>query len=297
MKLVIVSGLSGAGKTVALKQYEDLGYYCIDNLPLALVGPLSLRALREAGKRYERLAIGIDAREIPQEIQKFPKYVEKLHARGVQTRVLFLTAHEQVLLHRYSETRRKHPLSDDKTSLMEAIAQEMQLLEPIASIADSTIDTSTLNLHELREKILGEVPGGGAGKLAVTLMSFGFKNGTPADADFIFDVRCLPNPHWEPTLRKLSGLEPACAAWLERFPEVNRMFNDIRQFLEHWLPEYQKQDRAYLTVALGCTGGKHRSVYLVDRLSQLFRDRYEHLAIKHRELWVGSDRRHGRGAS
>lgn len=295
MKLVIVSGLSGAGKTVALKQYEDLGYYCIDNIPLALVGPLALRAIRRTEKRYERLAIGIDARESPQEIAKFPKYVEKLHARGVETRVVFLTAQAQDILHRYSETRRKHPLSDERTSLTEAIAKEALLLEPIAGIADTIIDTSGLNLHELREKVLGEVPGGGPGKLAVTLMSFGFKHGIPAEADFVFDVRCLPNPHWEPTLRKLNGLDAACAAWLERHPEVRKMLADLRGFLEHWLPEYRKQDRAYLTVAIGCTGGKHRSVYLVDHLAPLFRDRFETFNVKHRELWTGNERRQTRG--
>lgn len=294
MKLVIVSGLSGAGKTVALKQYEDLGYYCIDNLPLALVGPLALRAIKQAEKRYKRLAIGIDARESPDEIRKFPRYLEKLRQQHVDTRVLFLHAHEQVLLHRYSETRRKHPLSDENTSLVNAIAMETDLLAPIANIADSTIDTSTLNLHELREKILSEIPGGGAGKLAVTLMSFGYKNGTPSDADFVFDVRCLPNPHWEPTLRKMTGLDPACAAWLERHPEVKRMFVDVRNFLEHWLPEYQKQDRAYLTVAIGCTGGKHRSPYLVEQLGNVFRGKLDHISVRHRELWTGNERRHAK---
>ena len=292
MQLVIVSGLSGAGKSVALNQYEDLGYYCIDNIPLALVGPMALRALNAVEKRYSRLAIGIDARESPKEIAKFPRYLEKLHARGVLTRVLFLTANEQVLLHRYSETRRKHPLSNAETTLQEAIAQEVELLEPIANLADSIIDTSQFNLHELREKVLGEVPGGGAGKLAVTLMSFGYKNGTPADADFVFDVRCLPNPHWEPTLRDMTGRDAAVGAWLERHGDVKKMCHDLCVFLEHWLPEYKRQDRAYLTVAVGCTGGKHRSVYLVEHLAQHFRPAFEHLSVKHRELWSGQDRRH-----
>lgn len=284
MKLVIVSGLSGAGKTVALKQYEDLGYYCIDNLPLALVGPMALRAIKKAQHRYDHLAIGIDARESPEEIEKFPRYLERLRARGVETRVLFLTAHEQVILHRYSETRRRHPLTAKGGTLLEAIQREARLLEPIGAAADAVIDTSTLNLHELREKILAEVPGGGSGKLALTLMSFGFKNGAPSEADFIFDVRCLPNPHWEGGLRKLSGRDAACAAWLERHSEVRQMLSDIRQFLDRWLPEYQKQDRAYVTVAIGCTGGKHRSVYIVERLAAALRGRLEPLHVKHREL-------------
>jgi UPF0042 nucleotide-binding protein len=295
MQLVIISGLSGAGKTVALKQYEDLGYYCIDNLPLALVSNMATRTLRTMEKRYERLAVGIDARESPAEIAKFPVYLDKLRARGIAIRVLFLSAHEQVLLHRYSDTRRKHPLSDETTPLIEAIRREISLLEPIANVADATIDTSTLNLHELREKVLSQTPGGGAGKLSVQLISFGFKNGTPADADFVFDVRCLPNPHWEPTLRAMSGREPAVAAWLERYPEVRRMLADIRHFLERWLPEYQKQDRAYLTIAIGCTGGKHRSVYLVEQLAQAFGGQFDHIIVKHREIWDNQERRDVKG--
>lgn len=283
MKLVIVSGLSGAGKTVALKQYEDLGYYCIDNLPLQLVGPIVARAFKVAESRYDKLAIGIDARESPKEIDKFPRYLERLKARGVETRVLFLRADDTVLVHRYSETRRKHPLAQGSIALTEAIRMERSLLAPIANLADATIDTSHKNLHELREEILGQIPGGGGGKLSVLLTSFGYKNGVPEDADFVFDVRCLPNPHWEPTLRKLNGRDGAVATWLERHPDVTRMISDLRQFLERWLPEYQKQDRAYLTIAIGCTGGQHRSVYIVERLAEAFRGRFDNLAVRHRE--------------
>ena len=291
MQLVIISGLSGAGKTVALKQYEDLGYFCIDNLPLALVSHMAARTLRTMEKRYERLAVGIDARESPEEISRFSKYLDKLRAPKVEIRVLFLRADEQVLLRRYSDTRRKHPLSNENTSLLEAIRKEVRLLEPIANAADATIDTSVLNLHELREKILEQAPGGGAGKLSVQLMSFGFKHGTPSEADFVFDVRCLPNPHWEPTLRAMSGREDAVAAWLERYPEVRKMLNDIRAFLDQWMPEYQKQDRAYLTICIGCTGGKHRSVYLVEQLAKIFNGRYDPIIVKHREIWDGNERR------
>ncbi|HUP93158.1 MAG TPA: RNase adapter RapZ [Solimonas sp.] len=291
MKLVIVSGLSGAGKTVALKQYEDLGYYCIDNMPLQLVGPLAVRAVKKVEGRYKRLAVGIDAREAPSEIERFPRYLEKLRGQGIETRVVFLVADEASLLRRYSETRRRHPLAQDNSlSLEEAIQQERKLLEPIANLADATIDTTGKNLHELREEILGQVPGGGVGKLSVMLTSFGYKNGVPEGADFVFDVRCLPNPHWEPTLRKMSGRDAAVVAWLERHPDVVRMFRDIKQFLDNWLPEYRKQDRAYLTVAVGCTGGQHRSVYLVDRLAQAFAGRFDHLGVRHRELWAGNDR-------
>lgn len=291
MKLIIVSGLSGAGKTVALKQYEDMGYYCIDNLPLQLVSPISHRALRTAESRYDKLAIGVDARESPKEIARFPRYLERLRERGIETRVVFLRAEASVLLRRYSETRRRHPLAGDDVPLAEAIHAEQELLAPIASLADATIDTTHKNLHELREEIHSQVPGGGSGKLAVQLESFGYRNGVPEDADFVFDVRCLPNPHWEPTLRKLSGRDPACAAWLERHPTVERMVRDLRAFLDHWLPEFRRQDRAYLTVAIGCTGGQHRSVYIVERLADGLRDRYDQLAVRHRELWSGADRR------
>lgn len=286
MKLVIVSGLSGAGKTVALKQYEDLGYYCIDNLPLQLVGPIVARAFRVAESRYDKLAVGIDARESPKEIAKFPRYLERLRARGVETRVLFLRAESSTLLQRYSETRRRHPLAQGEVSLAEAIELERRLLAPIANLSDAVIDTTHKNLHELREEILSQVPGGGHGKLSLLLLSFGYKNGVPEDADYIFDVRCLPNPHWEPALRKFTGCDANVASWLSGQPVVERMYEDIRGFLERWLPEFQTQDRAYLTIALGCTGGQHRSVYLVERLAQHLRTRYDNLAVRHRELRI-----------
>lgn len=282
MKLVFVSGLSGAGKTVALKQYEDIGYYCIDNLPLQLIGPFIRRAVRRNDERYERLAIGIDARESPAEIAHFPKYLESLRKHGIEVRVIFLRADDSVLLQRYSETRRRHPLSQGELGLTEAIRAERQLLAPIANVADATIDTSLKNLHALREEIQNQVPGG-AGKLSVLLMSFGFKNGIPEDADFVFDVRCLPNPHWQPQLRPLTGRDPQVAEWLEQQPITAEMLADIHRFLERWLPEYQKQDRAYLTIALGCTGGQHRSVYLVERLGALLQPCFDNLTVRHRE--------------
>lgn len=285
MKLVFVSGLSGAGKTVALKQYEDIGYYCIDNLPLQLVGPFIRRALRRNDGRYEKLAIGIDARETAPEIARFPKYLESLRTQNVEVHVLFLRADDSVLLQRYSETRRRHPLAQGDVGLSEAIRIERQLLAPIANAADATIDTSRKNLHALREEIQGL---GGAGRLSPMLMSFGFKNGIPEDADFVFDVRAIPNPHWQPGLRKLTGRDAEVVHWLERQPIAVRLLDDVQAFLERWLPEYQKQDRAYLTVAIGCTGGQHRSVWFVERLAAAFHGRFEHLTIRHRELWSPS---------
>jgi UPF0042 nucleotide-binding protein len=284
MKLVIVSGLSGAGKTVALKQYEDLGYTCIDNLPLNLLESLVVDALARPGPRYEELALGIDARESPDLIAAFSHYLEQIQARGVTTRVVFLTASEDTLLSRYSETRRRHPLSHDERPLIEAIRLEQQLLAPIANAADSVLDTSPLNLHELRERIQAEIPGGGRDTLALTLMSFGFKHGAPNNADFVFDVRCLPNPHWNRTLRSQNGRNAAVRHWLEAQPAVLEMRGDLLTLLQRWLPVFRAQDRAYLTVAVGCTGGQHRSVYLVEALAAALRPMFDKLVVRHREL-------------
>jgi RNase adapter protein RapZ len=281
MKLVIISGLSGAGKTVALKRYEDLGYYCIDNLPLGLLGPLASRALRD--RRYARLAVGIDARASPREIARFQKTLARQRTRGAEARVLFLTAQDDVILRRYSETRRRHPLTGDTLSLADAIVRERELLRPIADVADVTIDTSSLNLHDLREVIRARQPES-AETLSLVLLSFGFKHGIPQNADYVFDVRCMPNPHWVPELAAQDGRGPAVAAFLEKDPMVPKMTGDIRAFLEAWLPRFQAQDRAYVTVAVGCTGGRHRSVYVVERLAAAFRGRYDPVVVTHKEL-------------
>ena len=283
MKLVVVSGLSGAGKTVALRQYEDLGWYCIDNIPLDFVEPLVAHALINNEPRYARMAIGVDARESPTQIAYFPEHLESLRTRGVDVDVLFLTASEEIILKRYSETRRKHPLSDEQTSLVEAINIERALLAPIANAADITLDTTRLNLHELRSAIDSRMPGSSR-KLSVLFLSFGFKNGMPDGADYVFDVRCLPNPHWVPELRPLNGRDAAIADYLSIQPEVMAMQEDITRFLDRWLPTYEAQDRAYVTIAIGCTGGQHRSVYLVEQLAPHFKKRFAQVVIKHREL-------------
>lgn len=283
MKLVVVSGLSGAGKTVALRQYEDLGWYCIDNIPLDFVEPLVAHALINDEPRYARMAIGVDARESPTQIAYFPEHLESLRTRGVDVDVLFLTASEEIILKRYSETRRKHPLSDEQTSLVEAINIERALLAPIANAADITLDTTRLNLHELRSAIDSRMPGSSR-KLSVLFLSFGFKNGMPDGADYVFDVRCLPNPHWVPELRPLNGRDAAIADYLSIQPEVMAMQEDITRFLDRWLPTYEAQDRAYVTIAIGCTGGQHRSVYLVEQFAPHFKKRFAQVVIKHREL-------------
>lgn len=284
MRLVIVSGLSGAGKTVALKQYEDLGYYCIDNIPLDLVQPLIVHALEHPGPRYAQLAIGVDARSDPREIERFPAVLDTLRAQGVDVRVLFLSASDDVILRRYNETRRRHPLSSCEVSLLDAIRLERKLLKPVADLADVPLDTSRMNLHELRSAIGAQLPEAGAGQLALLFLSFGFKNGGPEGADFVFDARCLPNPHWVPELRPLNGRDPEVAQYFAASGVVDEMLADISRFLERWLPAFQAQDRAYVTVAVGCTGGQHRSVYLIEKLAAVFRGRYPQVVVKHREL-------------
>ncbi|HEX4871494.1 MAG TPA: RNase adapter RapZ [Nevskiaceae bacterium] len=284
-RLVVVSGLSGAGKTVALKQFEDLGYTCIDNLPLILIEALVGELLKpEADQRYQRVALGVDARESEADIRRFPSVLERLREGGVEVEVVFLTAADEVILRRYSETRRRHPLSDDRTSLREAIERERGLLAPIANMANLPLDTSRLNLHELREAIHARTPEAAAGRLALLFLSFGFKNGLPEGCDFVFDIRCLPNPHWQPDLRRLTGRDEPVARWLSAQAVVQRMERDLVRFLEHWLPEFRAQDRAYVTVGIGCTGGQHRSVYLVERLAQRFRGQFDEVLIKHKEL-------------
>src|SRR5581483_7045424 len=252
MQLVIVSGMSGAGKTVALKQYEDLGYYCIDNLPIALIGGRSSRVIKSLEGRYEKLAIGIDARASPREIRAFPKYLARLRERKVPVRVIFLTASDAVILQRYAETRRKHPLTGPQVSLEEAIARERKLLLPIAESSDFVLNTGEFNLHELREAIRQREPTAERGKLGITFVSFGFKNGAPEGIDFLFDVRCLPNPHWEQNLRPKTGLDAEVIAYLEQHADVQSMLGDIRKFLDTWLPKIAAQDVSYLTVAVGC---------------------------------------------
>jgi UPF0042 nucleotide-binding protein len=281
MKLVIVSGLSGAGKTVALKQYEDLGYYCIDNLPLGLLGPLALRAMHN--RRYAKLAVGVDARASPREIERFQKTLARQKQRGAETQVLFLTASDAVILRRYHETRRKHPLTGAKLSLSEAIQRERELLYPIADVADVTIDTTGMNLHTLREEVRLRLPDK-PGRMSLVLLSFGYKNGIPPGADYVFDVRCLPNPHWIPKLSPRDGRHRSIAAFLEKHPRTAKMTHDIRSFLERWLPAFESEDRAYATVAVGCTGGKHRSVYVVEKLAKAFKGRYEPVVVRHKEL-------------
>lgn len=284
MKLVIVSGLAGAGKSVALHMLEDLGYYCIDNLPMGLLRDVSAETLKSQGLDFDRLAVGIDARSRNLEIAGFPDRIEHLREGGIDIEVIYLHANRETILRRYSETRRKHPLTDADTSLVDAVKVDRTLLEPIAAKADVSIDTSHTNIHQLRDIIRNRVEASQTGELSILVQSFGFKYGLPPAVDFVFDVRCLPNPHWVPELRAFTGLDQPVAEHLAAQPATHAMLDDIHGFLSRWLPEFARENRAYVTVAIGCTGGKHRSVYLVERLAERLREQFAQTLVRHNEL-------------
>jgi len=284
MKLIIVSGRSGSGKSTALHVLEDMGYYCIDNMPAGLLpGLINEMALQENG-RGDKVAVSIDARNLPSNLARFPEITTQLKARGIEFSIVYLNALDQTILTRFSETRRKHPLSSHSVSLEEAIQQESRLLDPIASLADLKIDTTSLNVHQLRELVKEQVISQSHKHLALLFESFGFKQGIPIDADLVFDARCLPNPYWDPALREYTGKDAAIRDFLEAEPLVESMFQDICQFLVKWLPHFEANNRSYMTVAIGCTGGQHRSVYLAERLTEQFRTPQSNVQVRHREL-------------
>jgi UPF0042 nucleotide-binding protein len=283
MKLAVISGLSGSGKSIALHTFEDLGYYCVDNLPAGLL-PAFAEMLPAAGEGDRRCAVSIDARNSPDQLQGFNAILEALRSRGVESDLIFLRADIHTLLKRFSETRRKHPLTRSGTPLQEAIEREARLLDPIASAADLVIDTTHTNQHQLRDMLRQRIDRRRRGRMSVLLESFGFKNGVPADTDFAFDVRCLPNPHWLSHLRPLTGRDHAVVEYLGTQPLVNQMFDQLHSFLALWIPAFEASNRSYLTVAIGCTGGQHRSVYLVERLAFALRDTTPEIVTRHRDL-------------
>jgi len=283
VRLVIVSGLSGSGKSVALHTLEDLGYYCIDNLPAGLLSVLA-QELSLAATPVENAAVGIDARNLPQALQQFSQVLDQLKQVGISSEILFLTCETETLIKRFSETRRRHPLSNSGAALAEAVEQERALLEPIAQRADLFIDTSQTNIHQLRDLVLSRVARENRNRLSLLFESFGYKHGIPRDADFVFDARCLPNPHWQPELRPLSGHDKVVVQYLESEPQVAAMHEQLRGFLEQWIPAFEACNRSYLTIAIGCTGGQHRSVYLIERLAHHFQSHYPNVVTRHREL-------------
>jgi UPF0042 nucleotide-binding protein len=284
VRIIIVSGLSGSGKTIALQTLEDLDYYCVDNLPFKLILPLAREILASSDISTPAVAVGVDARNFIDELNQFPTALAELRASNLTVEVLFLQADDEILLKRYSETRRRHPLDLGSVPLREAIRQERHLLEPIVACADLIVDTSDTNIYQLRELLRARLHDTPREAMSLLFESFGFKNGVPADADFVFDVRCLPNPHWEPQLRPLTGLDRPVVDFLEHQPEVMEMVADLRRLLETWLPRFEASDRSYLTVSIGCTGGQHRSVYIAEALARHFNGIRDYVMVRHREL-------------
>jgi UPF0042 nucleotide-binding protein len=283
-RLIVVSGMSGSGKSVALHALEDLGYYCIDNLPAALLKSLLDEVTHTDEKGATRIAVGVDARNRPNDLEALPDLIAELRETDVQTDILFLQASDDILLKRYRQTRRRHPLAIKGTELRDAIAKERELLGQVINAADLIIDTSRTSVYELADAIRERVDRRQINMLSVLIESFGFKHGIPADADFVFDLRCLPNPYWNPNLRSLTGCDPEVAEFLDAQPDFKKMYEDILVFLESWIPKYVSFDRSYLTVALGCTGGLHRSVYMTEKLATALRKSHEPVHKVHNEL-------------
>lgn len=280
--LVIVSGMSGSGKSVALNTFEDLGYYCVDNLPAELLPEFVRRMLANANPP-EKIAVGIDARSLG-DLADVPAALSEVGALGLDPKLLFFETADTTLLRRYADTRRRHPMSHLGLVLADAISLERQALKPIRQIADHVIDTSALNVHQMRRQLLTEYGLSGAG-LSLLFESFAYRRGVPADADFVFDARVLPNPHWDARLRPLSGRDADVREYLEGEPDVLAYVGQIQGFLDTWLPKLQQDTRSYVTVAFGCTGGRHRSVYLAERLARHCREiGWSEVATYHREL-------------
>jgi UPF0042 nucleotide-binding protein len=284
MRLIIVSGLSGSGKSVALHMLEDIDFYCVDNIPAALLKPFISHTVRGMGDTYPRTAVGLDARNRPKEIETIPALVTELRRSGISCEVLYLHAADEVLLKRYAETRRKHPLVAGDVSLREAIATERRLLEPIIIAADLVIDTSQMGVHALRELIRERIDRRREGRLSLMFESFGYKHGIPGDADFVFDVRSLPNPFWEHELRNLNGRDAAVIEYLSGYASVRDMIADLIAFLDRRVADFSEANRSYLTIAVGCTGGRHRSVYIAEKLAEHYRQAYPQVLTRHDSL-------------
>ncbi len=283
-RLILISGLSGSGKSVALHMLEDVGYYCVDNIPAGMLAELVAQTIDSDDPTYRQTAVGIDARNRPPDIEAVPEFLRSLKSAGIPCDVIFLHADDDVLLSRYSASRRRHPLSSSGISLRDAIATERQLLTPITDMADLIIDTSHSSVHELREAVRDRIDQRREGALSLLFESFAYRKGVPADADLVFDVRCLPNPYWEKALRPLTGKDEEVVKYLDDQDNAVRMQNDIAGFLDNWIADYRSTNRSYLTVAIGCTGGRHRSVYMVEKLAARFRSRHPQILTRHNEL-------------
>ena len=282
MKLVIISGRSGSGKSTALNVLEDLGYYCIDNLPVGLLPTLIEQQLNN--ELESGMAVSIDARNIPTDLANFSDIINNLDTSQFQLEIIYLDADPDTLLTRFSATRRKHPLTGPDVPLMEAINQEGDVLLHIADMADLTVDTTHLSMHQLRSMIKNRVVQKRGNEMSLLFESFGFKHGIPKNSDLVFDVRCLPNPYWDPQLRQYTGQDMPVVNFLESESSVQDMFTHIDDFLKRWLPEFQDNNRTYMTVSIGCTGGQHRSVYMSERLFEHYENQFNNVQLRHREL-------------
>lgn len=283
LRLVVLSGLSGAGKSVGLHVLEDLGYYCIDNLPAALLRA-TLEQITDADSSVDRIAVGVDARNPQRDIEALPAVVREIRDTGVQTETIFLQADDDVILKRFSESRRRHPLAGHGLELRDAIRREREILGQIINAADLIIDTTRTSVYELGDLMRERIDRRAAHMLSILVESFGFKHGIPADVDFVFDLRCLPNPYWQPRLRPLTGLDGPVIEFLDNDELSQRMYQDILGFLEHWIPQYVSFDRGYLTIGIGCTGGQHRSVYMTEKLAAALRKIHDTVLTRHSEL-------------
>lgn len=285
MRILIITGLSGSGKSVALNTLEDDDFYCVDNLPVSLLPTLINQCLEEEKQYHEKIAIGIDSRSGNASIDKLIDIVQTLKNDNVPVEVLFFSAEINTLIKRFSETRRKHPLTAQDVPLIKAIHLEKDMLSKIADYADLNIDTTKTNVRQLRALVNKVVANKSAGDLTIVLQSFGFKHGIPNDSDFMFDVRCLPNPYWQPNLRHLSGKDTAVMNYLGSYSEVDRMIQSIIDFMKTWIPLFEQENRSYLTVSIGCTGGHHRSVYCINQIAhQLGKSIHQPITVRHREF-------------
>ena len=282
--LIVVSGMSGSGKSVALRTLEDLDYYCVDNLPAELLTAF-VQSMSHERSRRTHLAVSIDVRNLASDLSHIGEWLSAVGSLGYDHRLVFFDTSNEVLVKRYSETRRRHPLSHQGRALSDAIALERERLRPLRALADVSIDTSELNVHQLRKAVLSQLEPGLSPRVSLLFESFAYKNGVPGDADFVFDARCLPNPHWDARLRPLSGRDAAVREHLDDQDIVREYLGQVSVFLDTWLPRFESETRSYVTIAFGCTGGRHRSVYLAEKLAQHFRERdREDVLTYHREL-------------
>ncbi|GAA3939135.1 RNase adapter RapZ [Litoribacillus peritrichatus] len=282
MKMILISGRSGSGKSSALHALEDCGFYCIDNLPRPLLTDLIKNIANHV--EYENTAVSIDVRNFSGDSDQLNNLLAALTEYNIEHQIIFLDSCEDILVKRYNASRRKHPLTSEQRSLREAIQKDKELLTPLMDAADLVVDTSNMSIHDLRDLIRNRITVHQSHEVSLLIQSFGFKYGVPTDSDLMFDVRCLPNPYWEPSLRNFNGKDPEIAEFLSHHDSSKKMLADIQGFIEYWVPMYKKSGRAYITISIGCTGGCHRSVYIAEQLTKYFNTLYSEVHLKHIQL-------------